>query len=684
MSMRQINFTVDSLATCRRRPNTSPARRIVHSSRRALVLLLALVFCCEFAILARAEENLNVLPPEMSGGSTKKMLSRHLRRLTYEALDRRRPEHDKIRTREEVVAYQRRMRAMFIGHLGGFPKRTPLNAKTVGTIDGDGYRIEKIIYESQPRHYVTAIFFLPKSKPPFPAVLVPCGHSRSGKAAQQRVCILLAKYGIAALSYDPIGQGERSQLLDADGKQRFRATSEHDLIGRGSTPLGRNTATFRIWDGMRSIDYLASRKEIDASKIGVTGCSGGGTLTSYLMALDQRVACAAPSCYITSLRRLIETIGPQDAEQNIHGQLAYGMDHADYLMMRAPKPTLILASTHDFFDIQGTWDSFRQAKRFYTRLGFAERVSLVETDAKHGYPKLQREAMVRWMRRFLLGIDEPVTEPEFETHSTSELQCTPDGQVLLMDAARSVVDLNVELNKQLAEERREHWKPENRLRSLEQVRRIAGIRKLNELPRAKVTHHGTIRREGYRIEKLALTSEPGIQLPGLLFVPEKPNGRRYLYLHGEGKHVDASKDGPIDKLASDGNLVLAVDLRGIGEMSTSRDDIVVAYLLAKSLVGMRGEDVLIVARMLSEWEKKDGPGEVHLIASGASASPAIHAAALQSGLFASLKLSDAAASWSDVVRDPTQGKSSDTIHGALRVYDLPDLVAAYRASKKPK
>jgi len=106
----------------------------------------------------------------------------------------------------------------------------------VGTIDGDGYRIEKIIYESQARHCVTAILFLPKSKPPFPAVLAPCGHSRSGKATQQRMCILLAKYGIAALSYDPIGQGERSQLLDADGKQRFKATSEHDLVGKGSTP----------------------------------------------------------------------------------------------------------------------------------------------------------------------------------------------------------------------------------------------------------------------------------------------------------------------------------------------------------------------------------------------------------------------------------------------------------------
>src|SRR5262249_37791141 len=148
--------------------------------------------------------------------------------------------------------------------------------------------------------------------------------------------------------------------------------NEHTTVGVGSIPLGRGTATFRIWDGMRAIDYVAGRKDIDAKKIGVTGVSGGGTLTSYLMALDDRVACAAPSCYLTSFRRLLDTIGPQDAEQNIHGQLAFGMDHADYVMMRAPKPTLILAGKQDFFDIQGTRDSYQQAKNFYKRLGFAE------------------------------------------------------------------------------------------------------------------------------------------------------------------------------------------------------------------------------------------------------------------------------------------------------------------------
>ena len=651
------------------------------SGRTALQVLTMFLF---FAAVARAEEKLDVLPTESEWGPTKQMLSKYLKHRAYEALTLRREGYEKIKTLEQVEAYQRELRTTFVEHLGGFPGRTPLNAQVVGTIKGKGYRLEKLIYESQPRHFVTAVLFLPESKPPYPGVLVPCGHSRSGKAAQQRICILLAKNGIAALSYDPIGQGERSQLLDADGKQRFRATSEHNVLGKGSVPLGRNIATFRIWDGMRSIDYLTSREEIDANRIGVTGCSGGGTLTSYLMALDERVSCAAPSCYITSFRRLLDTIGPQDAEQNIHGQLRFGMDHADYLMMRAPKPTLILASTHDVFDIDGTWDSFRQAKRWYARLGFAERVSLVETDAKHGYPKLQREAMVRWMRRFLLGIDEPVTEQDSPIHEESEVQCTPDGQVLLMDGSRSVIDLNVAYSEQLAVQRARHWKGENRRQTLEQIRRLACVRRLDEIPPAKTTRHGTVQRDGYRINKLVLELEPGIQLPGLSFVPTDANGRRCLYLHGEGKHVVASQDGPIDKLVRQGTHVLAVDLRGIGETSTTVRDVMISYLLDRSLVGMRVEDLLAAARALSEWDNAKRSSEVDLVATGTAAVAAIHAAALESHLFASLKIDAPPPPWSDVVRDPTTGRFGDTVHGALHVYDLPDLLELYRSAKRPE
>jgi len=627
---------------------------------------------------------------EIGGKPPRQMMSRYLKSQAYEAFQRRRAAYEALNTPEQVAAYQERMRSAFVEHLGGFPRRTPLNARVVGTLDGDGYHVEKVIYESQPLHYVTALVYLPDAKPPFPVVLVPSGHSRDGKVSYQRVCILLAKYGMAALCYDPIGQGERYQLLDENRKPRFKSTTEHTLLGAGCILLGCNTATYRIWDGIRSLDYLASRKDIDATRIGVTGCSGGGTLTSYLMALDERVSCAAPSCYLTSLRRLIDTIGPQDAEQNIHAQIAIGMDHADYITVRAPKPTLILASTHDFFDIEGTWDTFREAKRIYTRLGHAERVGLVETDAKHGYPRLQREAMLRWMRRWMVGIDEPVTEPEIETRPESELLCTPRGQVMLMEGARSVVDLNVELNQGLEKQRRELWKPYNREKALAEVRRIAGIRKLADLPEPKIRLVSTIERNDYRIDKLVLDTEPGIHLPVLLFKPVKPGGARYLYLHGEGKHVDAQPGGPIENLVRSGHLVLAVDLRGTGETGHSSrnmwggdcDDIFLAYLLGKSFVGMRAEDVLISARFLSQIEHDATPSKISLVAIGVVGPPALHAAAIEPHLFDALKLKRSLSSWSAALRNPAAGSQLvNTVHGALRAYDLPDLVRTFPCSK---
>ncbi len=650
--------------------------------------LIALLFTLSVAFCVHADD-LTVMR-DIGGRPPKQMMSRYLKSLAYEAFQQRREAYEALKTPEQVAVYQERMRNAFVEHLGGFPERTPLNARVVGTLDGNGYRVQKLIYESQPRHYVTALLYLPDTKPPLPAVLVPCGHSRDGKVSYQHVCILLAKYGVATLCYDPIGQGERYQLLDENGKPRFKSTTEHTLLGAACILLGRNTATYRIWDGIRSLDYLASREDIVATSIGVTGCSGGGTLASYLMALDERVACAAPSCYITSFQRLIETIGPQDAEQNIHAQIAFGMDHADYLMMRAPKPTLLLASTHDFFDIAGTWDTFRQAKRIYTRLGFAERVALVETDAKHGYPRRQREAMLRWMRRWLAGIDEAAIEPEIKTRSEGELLCTATGQTMLMEGARSVMDLNVELNRGVDKQRRQLWKPGNREKALAEVRRIAGIRELDDLPRPRVTRLSTIERKGYRIEKLVLETEPGIQLPALIFKPAKPTGERYLYLHGEGKHVDAQPGGPIEDLVRSGRLVLAVDLRGTGETGRSSqnmwggdsDDIFLAYLLGKSFAGMRAEDVLISARFLSQIERGTTHARVNLISVGVAGPPALHAAALEPQLFDALKLKRSLRSWSDVVRNPAAGGHLvNTVHGALLAYDLPDLIGSLPSHK---
>ena len=655
--------------------------------------LLSLACFLILISVATAAET-TALPPKLGDVAPSEMTSAYLKRLAYDALDRRKAEYEKVKTVEQQLAWQRRQREFFIAQLGGFPERTPLNAKVVGRASRDGYRIEKIIFESQPRHYVTGVLYLPLTKPPYPGVLVPCGHSDNGKAmaAYQSVCIFLAKEGLAAFCYDPIGQGERYQLLDSKGKPRFGSTLEHTLVGVGSILLGTNTARYRIWDGMRAIDCLVSRPDIDPKRIGCTGNSGGGTLTSYLMALDERIFCAAPSCYLTTLRRLIDTIGPQDAEQDIYAQIARGMDRADYVLMRAPRPTLMCVATRDYFDIDGAWQTFREGKRFYTRMGYPERAEIAETDMTHGFSPLLRLASVRWMRRWLLKADDEVTEPNYDVIPDKELQCSPRGQVMLMEGARSVFDINAEIEKGLAAQRRQYWTKTPRADARQKVREIAGIRRLAELPQPAVETVGSRQQDNYTVEKIILRPEPGIWLPALAFVPANRGADAYLYVNGEGKEPDAG----IMDLVRKGSTVLAVDLRGMGETRNKKGaegqqsyfgpdwkDYFLAYLVEKSYLGMRAEDILVCARFLADYRAdKAAPHRVHLIAVSEAGPPALHAVALEPDLFASLRLERSLVSWSNVIHTPvTRNQLVNTVHGALKAYDLPDLLATLPKDK---
>lgn len=235
--------------------------------------ILLFFACFLVSALTAMSSELNVFSDQTDALAPQDMMTVYLRNLTCEACDRRDAAYEQLKTPEQLRDYQIRMKNFFIEQLGGFPERTPLNAQIVDRREFKNYRIEKIIYESQPKFYVTAILYLPNARPPFPAVLFPCGHSENGKASEayQRACILLALNGFAVLCYDPIDQGERFQLLKEDGSPRIGGTLGHTMTGVGCILLGRNTATIRIWDGMRGIDYLTGRKDIDPQRIGCTG-----------------------------------------------------------------------------------------------------------------------------------------------------------------------------------------------------------------------------------------------------------------------------------------------------------------------------------------------------------------------------------------------------------------------------
>jgi dienelactone hydrolase len=694
----------------------------MHAPNSRMVLCAALLLT---TTLLGADEALAVLRPTPEGVPPGRQFELWLKHEFQQAVERRRAAFEKMLKSEAAArAWQEERRAFFLRQIGGLPERTPLNAAVVARRQGRGYRLENILFESRPGHHVTANLYLPESGGPWPGVIIPCGHSHDGKAAAgyQQMAALLARHGMAALCYDPIGQGERYQMIDPnreytafDDAPRIKVphpnvhvlcTIEHTMMGIGSILLGSNVAQYRIWDGMRAIDYLQSRPDIRPDLIGCTGNSGGGTLTAYLMALDDRIVAAAPVCYLTTFHRLIETQGAQDAEQNIFGQIEFGMDEADYCIMRAPRPTLIGAGTRDAtFDFRGTVELFVEAKRFYSRLGRAEALELNAPDAPHGFTLQQREAAARWMHRWLLGTDRTIREverlPDYFTDdqlralgtvdwTQEQLQCTPRGQVLLLPGENSVFALNASRAAALRESRRAPWAALSAEGRRERVQRTIGSRPVAAPPAARVETVGTFDRPGGTVRKLVLRIDERLALPALAFLPPRPAAVATLYLHGSGLAVDAAPGGPIDRLVAAGHVVLAAELRGIGETETGhgrrdygygrfgRDnqEIFLAYLLGRSLVGMRVDDVRAWTRYFASGELSGGaPPELHLTAIGEAAIPALHAAALEGNAYQRVTLRRMVPSWEAVVAArETFDQMVNTVHGALRHYDLPDLV----------
>ncbi|MFA5555438.1 MAG: alpha/beta hydrolase family protein, partial [Phycisphaerae bacterium] len=297
-------------------------------------------------------------------------LYHHLTGEAYHLLDLREEKTSRLSTPEEWQQRQEQIKQAMWDAVGPFPEKTALNPKITGKIVKEGYSIENIIYESLPGFYVTASLFIPDNiKKPAPAILFCSGHSNIAyrRPLYQLPLLNLVKKGFVVLAIDPIGQGERLQYYDRGKGESVigGSTKEHSYPSAQVFLIGQSIARYFIWDGIRGIDYLVSRKEIDPSRIGVHGLSGGGTQTAYISALDDRVVASAPACYITSYRRLLESIGVQDGEQNFYHGLLKGIDHADFIEARAPKPTLIMATTNDFFSIQGVRETFAALKHMY-------------------------------------------------------------------------------------------------------------------------------------------------------------------------------------------------------------------------------------------------------------------------------------------------------------------------------
>lgn len=570
---------------------------------------------------------------------------------------------DRIRERQAFV------RKAMVDLMGGLPgEKSPLRARVTGGFERQGYRVENVIFESQPGFRVTANLYLPTvGKGPYPAVLGVAGHSNNGKASAtyQSAFIGFVKQGFAVLAFDPPGQGERSEYYDVEtGRSRVGiGTGEHTMAGLQCLLTGHTMARYETWDGVRALDYLLTRPEIDPKRIAVAGNSGGGTQAAYLAAVEPRLAAIVSSCYMTRWRELWSGPGPQDAEQVFPGFVSQGLDFGDFALALAPRPFLMTTAIQDFFPIAGARATYQQNQRLFDLLGGGEKAGYFEYDDTHGWSKPRREAAYRFLTRWLRGEETAGQEPAVQPEEESLLYATPTGQVATAGGSETVQSLNLKYARTLAEKRGAV--------TAEGLRAAIGLRAVE----GSVKAAGESTWKGVRVEKLEMTVEGGVVIPALYFAPAKGNGRGVVFASSFGKAADAD----VLELVQGGTAVLAVDPRGMGESykpagrtgyRQSYQLAARAILLGRNLVEMQAADLLSGVGYLQTRVS----GKVTLYAKGAVGPAAMFAAAVDERV-AELVVERSIMSYMDVVTARIhEGLDQAVVPGILAKADLPDAV----------
>ena len=261
-------------------------------------------------------------------------------------------------------------------------KRTDLNVKVTGTIKRDGYRIEKLYYESLPGLYVPADLYIPDGiKEPRAAILYVCGHSPTQQVHYQPFPDKYARLGFVTLIIETIQMGEVKGYHWGE-----YAYGWFNWYSRGYDPAG-----VELWNAIRGLDLLVSRPEVDPDKLGVTGISGGGSQSWYIAAADPRVKAVAPVCGASTLEAQIGTRtidGHCDCMMPIN---TYQIDFQNIGALIAPRPLLIAQADRDGMNtIESVRRLYSDIKGVYNMYGKPENISFIETPGGHSYHRLSR------------------------------------------------------------------------------------------------------------------------------------------------------------------------------------------------------------------------------------------------------------------------------------------------------
>lgn len=658
--------------------------------------------------LEKEEENLNVFHQWNRWNNPGSFLIHHLNKQAFDLLAERDLEIDKIKTPEDWKKRQEFVKKTLLRIVGPFPERAALNPKVTGIIKKKGFRIEKIIYESFPGFYVTGCLFLPeKIKSKAPAVLNVMGHNQESFRAELYQVIIqnLVKKGIIVFAIDPIGQGEHVQNYDPEVgfSSVGYSVEEHCYTGNQCFLSGSSLAKYFTWDGIRAIDYLVSRKEVDPERIGVTGFSGGGTVTSYIMAFDDRVKVAIPCSWSTASRRQLETKGAQDAESEFYHGLKSGITFEDLVEVRAPKPTLLtFVSQDEYLSHQGAMEAYKEAKLAYEALGATKNLKFVEDDSRHWMtPKIRTEIYKFFMEHF--NLTGSPAEEDHEVIPEKELQVTPTGQVSTYLGGNMVFDVNKKETEKLIEllEESRSSVPKHLSQVEMKAKEISGyIEPGNDKTEAYL--NGRYQRDGYTVSKYAILGEGEYALPFLLFVPDHSSFKfpALVYLHPEGKASEAKAGGEIERLVKMGYIVAAADVPGIGEIKNTATrgiaDGYTAVLIGRSVVGLQAGDIVRIVNYLKERNDVN-PDNIGGVGIGRMSIPLLHAAAFNNSI-KNVTLIGLPISYRSVAMNrsyklgltpranggywhPYDLDFSWGVAGALTVYDLPDLLGSIAPRK---